>query len=69
MKNTINRRKFIANSIAAGLSACLATGTITNLVPAKENTWKYPENSAVPAERCPYFDQPLLCCGEMYCEK
>jgi hypothetical protein len=69
MKDKINRREFIANTVTVGIGACLAAGAVSELASAKEKAWKYPENKDVPPERCPYFDQPLLCCGDRFCEK
>ncbi|MFC1508467.1 twin-arginine translocation signal domain-containing protein [Candidatus Omnitrophota bacterium] len=55
-----NRREFIKE--AAVMGAVVSTGVTSNLkdVAAETATGENPQDIT---ERCPYFDQPLLCKG------
>lgn len=59
MPDELKRRDFLATSAALG-------GTLVTATPSQGAA----DPKACPNDpRCPYFDQPLFCGGERFCEK
>jgi hypothetical protein len=58
MNDEISRRDWVV----------LVTGVVVASIAAPEVEGAESSQQSAPAERCPYFDQALLCKGKKYCQ-